>query len=159
MNSIVIDYYSSDLKEQYPRENIKAFLDSVCDYLKLDKCEFSVVFSDEEKMRSLNREYRNIDDSTDILSFAAQDEIDDFVFMVGKRAKRNLGDMVICPDVMKRNATSFGVSEHEELRRLLVHGILHLCGENHLTNDPSEPMLIHQENILEATFKTKLCEG
>ena len=56
--------------------------------------------------------------------------------------------MVICPDVLKRNAKTFEVSENEELRRLLIHGVLHLSGENHQTNDMSEPMLIKQEKIL-----------
>ena len=56
--------------------------------------------------------------------------------------------MLICPEVLKRNAETFKVSENEELRRLLIHGVLHLSGDNHQTNDPSEPMLIKQEKIL-----------
>ena len=59
-----------------------------------------------------------------------------------------LGDILICPQVLSRNAASFGVTENEELRRLLIHGVLHLSGDNHSTNDPSEPMLIRQEAVL-----------
>ena len=100
-------------------------------------------------MHAMNKDFRGIDDSTDILSFAAEDEDPDGIaFVSAGRRKRVLGDMVICPDVLKRNAKTFDVSENEELRRLLIHGVLHLSGENHQTNDMSEPMLIKQEKIL-----------
>ena len=49
---------------------------------------------------------------------------------------------------MKRNADTFNVSEDEELYRLLIHGTLHLLGGDHKTNDPTEPMLMRQEEIL-----------
>ncbi|MDY4609289.1 MAG: rRNA maturation RNase YbeY [Sphaerochaetaceae bacterium] len=61
---------------------------------------------------------------------------------------RMLGDMVISLDSLKRNADYFSVSEDEELYRLLIHGVLHLLGEDHATNDPSEPMLQKQEGLL-----------
>ena len=79
---------------------------------------------------------------------AAEDEEDGFTFISAGRRKRVLGDILICPEVLKRNAASFNVPEEEELRRLLIHGVLHLSGENHSTNDPTEPMLVHQERIL-----------
>ena len=117
--------------------------------LDLDNVEFSVSFVSENHIHSLNLEYRNIDDSTDILSFAFEDEnVDDIPFINGDESERILGDMVICPDVMARNAQTFDVPVQEELRRLLIHGVLHLSGENHATNNPDEPMLIKQEKIL-----------
>ena len=61
---------------------------------------------------------------------------------------RLLGDMVISLDSLKRNADYFSVSEDEELYRLLIHGVLHLLGEDHSTNEPSEPMLKKQEQLL-----------
>ncbi|MCF0262715.1 MAG: rRNA maturation RNase YbeY, partial [Sphaerochaetaceae bacterium] len=86
--------------------------------------------------------------STDILSFAAEDEVD-CAFISAGRHKRILGDMVICPPVMARNANTFNVSEAEELHRLLIHGVLHLSGQNHITNEVSqEPMLQMQEKLL-----------
>ena len=118
-------------------------------HLGLKNVEFSVSFVTEASMHDMNRDFRGIDDSTDILSFAAEDEDPDGItFVSAGRRKRVLGDMVICPDVLKRNAKTFEVSENEELRRLLIHGVLHLSGENHQTNDMSEPMLIKQEKIL-----------
>jgi probable rRNA maturation factor len=59
------------------------------------------------------------------------------------------GDIVISLDALRENAGFFKVSEDEELRRLIIHGILHLAGNDHASNDPGEPMLVKQENILE----------
>ena len=147
MNTIDISYDNDDYKTLAPKKEVLAYLNKVLTELKLSNVEFSVTFVDERNMRNMNRKFRAINDSTDILSFAAEDD-DGFGFISAGRRKRVLGDMLICPEVLKRNAETFKVSENEELRRLLIHGVLHLSGDNHQTNDPSEPMLIKQEKIL-----------
>lgn len=147
MNTIDISYDNDAYKALAPKKAVLDYLNRVLAELSLSNVEFSVSFIDEDHMHQMNRNFRNIDDSTDILSFAAEDD-DGFGFISAGRRKRVLGDMLICPEVLRRNAQSFGVSENEELRRLLIHGVLHLSGENHQTNDPSEPMLIRQEEIL-----------
>ena len=148
MNTIDISYDNDSYKALAPRKVVLDYLNRVLAELRLSNVEFSVSFIDEEHMHQMNMEFRNIDDSTDILSFAAEDD-DGFGFVSAGRRKRVLGDMLICPEVLSRNARSFCVSENEELRRLLIHGVLHLSGENHQTNDPTEPMLVRQEEILE----------
>ena len=149
MNTIDISYEDASFKAFAPKKAVSEYLGKVLDYLGLKNIEFSVSFVTEASMHDMNRDFRGIDDSTDILSFAAEDEDPDGIaFVSAGRRKRVLGDMVICPDVLKRNAKTFEVSENEELRRLLIHGVLHLSGENHQTNDMSEPMLIKQEKIL-----------
>ena len=149
MNTIDISYDDAFNKKLAPKKFVLEYLNLVLEKLELKNVEFSVSFINEQNMHELNSEYRNIDDSTDILSFAAEDEESDFSFIrVGKR-KRVLGDMLICPEVLLRNAKAFSVSESEELRRLLIHGVLHLSGENHESNDVTiEPMLQKQEKIL-----------
>ena len=147
MNTIDISYDNNSYKALAPRKTVVDYLNLVLAELGLSDVEFSVSFIDEEHMRQLNMEFRSINDSTDILSFAAEDD-DGFGFVTAGTRKRVLGDMLICPEVLKRNAMSFNVPEKEELKRLLIHGVLHLSGENHQTNDPSEPMLIRQEEIL-----------
>ena len=147
MNTIDISYDNDAYKTLAPKKEVLAYLNKVLTELKLSNVEFSVSFVDERNMRNMNRKFRAINDSTDILSFAAEDD-DGFGFISAGRRKRVLGDMLICPEVLKRNAETFKVSENEELRRLLIHGVLHLSGDNHQTNDPSEPMLIKQEKIL-----------
>ena len=147
MNTIDISYDKDSYKVLAPRKAVLDYLNKVLSELSLSNVEFSVSFIDEQHMHQMNKEFRDIDDSTDILSFAAEDD-DGFGFVSAGRRKRVLGDMLICPEVLRRNAQSFNVSENEELRRLLIHGVLHLSGDNHQTNDPSEPMLIKQEKIL-----------
>ena len=149
MNTIDISYEDASFKAFAPKKTVSEYLGKILDYLGLKNVEFSVSFVTEASMHAMNKDFRGIDDSTDILSFAAEDEDPDGItFVSAGRRKRVLGDMVICPDVLKRNAKTFEVSENEELRRLLIHGVLHLSGENHQTNDMSEPMLIKQEKIL-----------
>ena len=148
MNTIDISYEKDAFKALAPKKYVLEYLSRVLSELKLANVEFSVSFIDEEHMHQMNKDFRDIDDSTDILSFAAEDEEDGFSFISAGRRKRVLGDILICPQVLSHNAERFGVTENEELRRLLIHGVLHLSGENHSTNDPSEPMLVKQEKIL-----------
>ena len=148
MNTIDISYEKDSFRKLAPVKYVREYLDKVLAELSLNNVEFSVSFIDEDRMHQMNKEFRNIDDSTDILSFAAEDEEDGFTFISAGRRKRVLGDILICPQVLSRNAASFGVTENEELRRLLIHGVLHLSGDNHSTNDPSEPMLMKQEAVL-----------
>ncbi|MBO4279562.1 MAG: rRNA maturation RNase YbeY [bacterium] len=148
MNTIDISHEKESFRKLAPVKYVREYLDKVLAELGLNNVEFSVSFIDEDHMHQMNKEFRNIDDSTDILSFAAEDEEDGFTFISAGRRKRVLGDILICPQVLSRNAASFGVTENEELRRLLIHGVLHLSGDNHSTNDPSEPMLVKQEAVL-----------
>lgn len=108
---------------------------------------FSLSFVSEKTIQDENREYRGIDAVTDILTFVLDDG-DDF-FPVPDEEKE-WGDILICTAKMKENAAQFNVSDEEELLRLLIHGLLHLSGLDHATNDFStEPMLKNQENILQ----------
>ena len=143
MNTIDVSYDKESYKELAPKKFVLEYLNRVLSEIKLSNVEFSVSFINEVNMKKMNRKFRGIDDSTDILSFAAEDD-DGFGFISAGRRKR----VLICPEVLGRNARTFKVTENEELRRLLIHGVLHLSGENHQTNDPSEPMLIRQEKIL-----------
>lgn len=148
MNTVDISYTQDNYRKLAPKKFVLEYMDRVLSELSLENVEFSVSFIDEDEMHRMNLEFRDIDDSTDILSFAAEDEEEGFSFISAGRRKRLLGDILICPEVLARNAALFGVPEEEELRRLLIHGVLHLSGENHETNDPTEPMLAHQEKIL-----------
>ena len=152
MENIIDVYYDSDEYQKLaPEEFVLSYLEKVLKAVGLSGVEFSVTFANEDHIHELNKQYRDIDDSTDILSFAAEDQDEEETpFFVGPEEARVLGDMIICPEVMASNAKTFGVDEAEELRRLLIHGVLHLSGENHSTNDATEPMLIHQEEILKA---------
>ena len=114
--------------------------------------ELSVLFCSDERIRSLNRDYRNIDEETDVLSFEDGGTYTDEDGQVWKAA----GDIAVSLETLPKNAAYFEVSEDEELRRLLVHGMLHLNGldhgEEHVVKgiEPACPMLQKQKAILEA---------
>jgi probable rRNA maturation factor len=100
-------------------------------------------------IKSLNAQYRNKDEPTDVLSFPQPDH-SNWSGAAGAQECFIAGDIVISLDALEENARFFKVSPDEELRRLLVHGILHLSGEDHATNKAGEPMLKTQEEILVA---------
>nr|HPG87608.1 rRNA maturation RNase YbeY [Spirochaetales bacterium] len=80
---------------------------------------------------------------TDVLSFSLGEWRD------GENGRRYIaGDVVICLGVMERNAAEYGATRDEELKRLIAHGVLHLSGMDHGTNEPDEPMLARQEALL-----------
>ncbi len=134
--------------EEFPyMEEVRRNLDSFLEYFD-EKDDFSVTFVSDDEIRSLNREYRDIDSPTDILTFRLADGDDDFP-QVADEENNELGDIFISLESCRRNAEEFGVEWKDELRRLLLHGLMHLRGWDHSTNDfSSEPMLIEQEKIL-----------
>jgi probable rRNA maturation factor len=121
------------------------FVLKVLDRLGKDRWDLSMLFCNNDYIRSLNARFRHSDESTDVLSFALGDSYTD----ESDGERRFLpGDIVVSLETLTENAACFQVSEDEELRRLLIHGILHLDGMDHQTNEGAEPMLQLQEQIL-----------
>jgi probable rRNA maturation factor len=122
---------------------LSGFALKVLDEIKRDNWELSILLCGDKFITALNNQYRGRQESTDILSFSMDAEMrddDDRHFLPG--------DIVISLDTLRENARYFQTTEDEELRRLLIHGILHLDGMDHETADFSEPMLALQEEIL-----------
>ncbi len=105
---------------------------------------FSIVFVDEKTIQEMNRDYRGIDRVTDVISFAFEDNE-----KVRYNTIRVLGDIYICIPRMKEQAVSYGHSEKRELAFLTVHGLLHLLGYDHQTEDEEKIMFGLQELILD----------
>jgi probable rRNA maturation factor len=135
------------------REESALFAGKALEKLGHDNWDLSLLFCNNAYIRSLNAQYRNIDEPTDVLSFSSGTEPGR-----GKDGRFLPGDIVISLDALEENAEFFKVSVDEELRRLLIHGILHLSGMNHVSNDPDEPMLLKQEKILSELSGTILTE-
>ena len=131
----------------------RSFVRKVLDLLGLKNWELSVLFCNNLYIKSLNAQYRSKDEPTDVLSFPLGETLP------GADGRYLAGDLVISLDALEENARFFGVHEDEELRRLLVHGILHLTGSDHATNKAEEPMLIAQEKILEALAEERIQEN
>lgn len=121
----------------------------VLDALRIDGWEVSLLLCDDSFIHELNRQYRGKDEPTDVLSFAAYADNQEKGFSSPTDyATITAGDVVVSLDTLKRNSQEFGVSENEELKRLLIHGILHLTGMDHASNSPNEEMLRIQEELM-----------
>lgn len=140
-------YEKPEYEERAPEDLVRKVLDDVAAQILVHGT-FSVSFVSPETIHDENRTYRGIDAPTDILTFALDDCQEDFV-VAGD--EKEWGDVLICLDRMEENAREFHAGEREELVRLLIHGVLHLGGMDHKTNDfASEPMLIRQEELLQS---------
>lgn len=105
---------------------------------------FNIIIVNDEKIHYLNKEYRNIDKVTDVISFALED---DNTFI--KTEFRILGDIYICLNKAKSQALEYGHSFLREICFLSVHGLLHLLGYDHMTKEDEEIMFSIQELILD----------
>jgi len=122
---------------------LKQLLQSVAKDEGLDNILFSVIIIDNSRIREINREYRNIDKETDVISFALEDDktfnLEDI---------RVLGDIYISIDKVKSQALEYGHSFKRELSFLAIHGFLHLLGYDHMEKDEEEVMFRKQEEVL-----------
>ncbi len=143
---VTISYDSEEDRRRADAGWVAEQLQRIWALLGQDRAEIGVRFVSDETMRELNRTYRNFDEPTDILSFADSDS-EDFGALFPDELPY-VGDLAISLDTLQRNAQSFRVEPNEELLRVLIHGVLHLLGHDHHTNDGSEPMLTEQEALL-----------
>ena len=111
-----------------------------------DDVEVSCVLVDDERIYEINREYRHIDRSTDVISFAMEDN--DQFYVEGM--PRTLGDIFISVDHAKKQAEEYGHSLRREMCFLFTHGILHLLGYDHMTDEQEKEMFGLQDKILGA---------
>ena len=111
-----------------------------------DDVEVSCVLVDDERIHEFNREYRHIDRSTDVISFAMEDN--DQFYVEGM--PRTLGDIFISVDHAKKQAEEYGHSLRREMCFLFTHGILHLLGYDHMTDEQEKEMFGLQDEILGA---------
>lgn len=118
-------------------------LDHALEHEHINHAIFSIIFVDEDTIHQINKEYRNVDRITDVISFAFEDNEN-----IMYNDIRMLGDIYICIPQMKRQAINYGHSEKRELSFLAVHGILHLLGYDHMNEDDEKEMFSLQELIL-----------
>lgn len=121
--------------------------------------EINVILTDDEGIRKVNQECRQIDSPTDVLSFPMLeydtagdfsniDEEDDFLFNPDTGALL-LGDMMISVERVKAQAAEYGHSLERELAFLVVHSMLHLFGYDHMEEEEQRVMEKQQRTILE----------
>jgi len=117
--------------------------------------EVSILLVDNDKIKEMNKEYRNIDSPTDVLSFPMLDMVEgklesdagDYDLDEGVLL---LGDIVISMEMAQKQAIEYGHSFERELAFLLTHGLFHLLGYDHETGEEEKRMLGKQEAVLES---------
>lgn len=114
-----------------------------CKHLKVNNPMLNIVIVDKERIQEINREYRNKDAVTDVISFAFE-EVDDVEY----DNIRFLGEIYICYDRCVEQAKEYGHSIKREFCYLAVHGLLHLLGYDHMTEEDKKVMRTEEENIL-----------
>jgi probable rRNA maturation factor len=107
--------------------------------LGLSKVELSIALVSDAHIKRLNKLYRNKDKPTDVLSFPIGEKVEDWLI---------LGDIVISVDTAKRQAQELGHSLEEELKRLLVHGLVHLLGYDHELGGEEEKKFFELEEFV-----------
>ena len=120
----------------------QAVAEAVLNHLELFDAELSLLLCDDATIHPLNRDYRGKDKPTDVLSFAQREG--EFAFVDDNL----LGDVIISMDTTIRQATERNHSVETELRVLLVHGILHLLGYDHIEDDEAEIMEAKEREVL-----------
>jgi probable rRNA maturation factor len=128
----------------------------ICRSLGFEKWELSISFVDSEEIRRLNQEFRSIDKSTDVLSFPQQEWDEPVTLEHPFKQPKNkspipfmLGDLVISLNDANSNAREIGHGLDRETVFLLVHGILHLCGHDHIDPEDEEIMTSQQRKLME----------
>lgn len=112
--------------------------------------EISLTFTDDEGIRRLNRDFRHLDQPTDVLSFPLLEGADDEPAIVGGQPADLLGDIVISLERAVAQADEYGHSVEREVGFLFVHGLLHLLGYDHDTPEGERDMRQREEAALQA---------
>ena len=124
--------YNDEIKFDY-----NAIIDNIQNGIKED-IELSLILVDINEIHNINKEYRGIDRPTDVISFCLEDEEDD----------KYLGDIFVCIEKVYEQSKEYNHSNEREFAFLVVHGILHLLGYDHMNKEDEEKMFTKQEELL-----------
>lgn len=108
-------------------------------------CYVSVTYVDDDEMRETNLDWREVDAATDVISLECE-RPDDSDLAEGEPCE--LGDILLAPSYIARQAARFGTTPADETRLLFVHGLLHLLGYDHLEDDEAEAMEAREDELL-----------
>lgn len=138
-SQLALDYDVADGQSAPPLAEMQHWAASAIEQTALP-CELSIRVVNDTEGRALNRQWRNRDTATNVLSFPGPD--------AGNLPFRHLGDVVICAPVVAREAAQQGKSERAHWAHLVVHGILHLLGHDHQNDRDASRMEQAETEIL-----------
>ncbi|MBR2646346.1 MAG: rRNA maturation RNase YbeY [Clostridia bacterium] len=141
---------------EFPAENVAALERAMEGFVTTDiSLSIEFIFVDEAEIQRLNREQRNIDKVTDVLSFPSLDGIKgeeiygaDYPYEIDEEGNLLIGSVAVCCQRAREQAEEYGHSYERELHYLLVHGIMHCLGYDHETDEERAEMREKEEYIL-----------
>jgi len=140
-----IDVFCEELTLPYKKigkKMIKTIASTAADMLELKNASISIIVSNDQYIRKINREFRGHDEPTDVISFSNRENpfpsIDDTC--------EEIGDIYISLDRADRQSHEYRVTLQDEVKRLIVHGILHLVGYDHERSDEDEEIMLRKED-------------
>lgn len=139
----IIDEYGCDFDYSY----LNKIIDKSLEMENVLSSNFAIVFIDDEKMHELNKNYRGIDRTTDVLSFAFEDN-NKICYNI-----RQLGEIYVSIPKMVSQAKEYGHSEKRELAFLVVHGLLHLLGYDHTLGIEEEKEMFEKQELVLNEFE------
>ena len=116
-----------------------------------ERVEISLTLVDAEEIQQLNRDYRNVDKVTDVLSFPQYDDLNE----LPEDGEIMLGDVIICRQRAEEQAEEFGHSVEREMVYLFVHSVCHLLGYDHMEDDEKAEMRAKEEFVMEQINVTR----
>ena len=122
--------------------DFKKYFLSIMKDLQVEDALVNIIIVDNEEIKKINKEYRNIDNVTDVISFALED-------VEFKTPFRILGDIYISYEKVKEQALKYEHSEKRELYFLATHGLLHLLGYDHMNEKEEKIMFDLQKELLD----------
>ena len=125
-----------------------AYLEILVNELGEPNWEMSLTLCGNDRIAGLNREYRGKEGPTDVLTFVMEEGEEEDVFFPDPTGHRSVGDIVVSLEKVKENSRELGIPYEEELKRVILHGILHLKGMTHEGYDWTKGMLKEQETLL-----------
>lgn len=140
----IIKEVEEEIKEL---NEVEKFIDYAKKELDIQNAVFDIIIIDNERIHEINKEYRSKDMPTDVISFALED------FMDVETEVRLLGDIYISIDKAREQAKLYNHSLLRELAFLSIHGLLHLLGYDHMTEEDKKVMREKEELILKNVFE------
>ena len=153
---LTIDFMDeTDTLKETDMQFVEKILQQAAKEENIEEAEVSVSFVTNEQIREINREYRDKDQPTDVISFAMEEPGEGEVLIRDSGEPRVLGDIIISLDRTREQAADYGHTFERELGFLAVHGFLHLVGYDHMNESDEKRMFAKQDVILSSLGITR----
>ncbi len=139
----MFEIFNESGKEIEEITKLQEYMKFVVEKLTIENGIFNIIFVSNEKIHEINKEFRHVDRITDVISFALEDNPD-----IVYNDFRLLGDIYIAIDVAYDQAIEYNHSREREVCFLATHGLLHLLGYDHMTEEEEKEMFGKQEELL-----------